>query len=394
MGGSVASLIPLLLAVFILMCGNGLVTTLVPLRGSLENFGAEALGLIGSAYFVGMLAGTWATPVIVGRAGHIRAFAAYAALAATATLGFSIAVHPVAWMGFRLIIGFCFAGLFTIIESWINDKATNQNRGRLLAVQNIVHFSGSASGQQLLRADDPRSFTLFSGVAAFFMLSLVPMALTRQEPPPLPARGRLEIGNLFTASPVGAVGMVLVGLANATFWSLVPAYVERLGLGTIAVSTFMTAVILGSAVSPYPVGRLSDRVDRRFVIVAMACLAVVTQILLLVTGSVEPWLYVFGFVLGACLPVLYVLISAHTNDRVGRERMVNVSSTLLFLYCLGGIVGPMLAAFLMARYGDRFLFVFGALAHAGIAGFVLWRILARPAPAEKVESAPEEKPLA
>ncbi len=386
----IAALIPLFLAVFIMMAGNGLITTLVPLRGVIESFSSQSIGAIGSAYFVGMLAGTWATPSIVGRAGHIRAFAAYAAIAGAAALGFAIVVDPIAWMALRLVIGFCFAGLFAIIESWINDKATNQNRGRLLALQNIVHFSGSAGGQQFLRAAEPTSFALFSTVAGLFMLSVVPLAMTRQDPPGLPAKGRLDVFGLLRASPIGVIGMVLVGLANATFWSLVPAYIERLGLGAADVATFMTCVILGSAVGPYPIGRLSDRFDRRVVIIIVSGAAALVEIAFVVLAPSAILLYVMAFLLGLCLPVLYSLISAHTNDRTGRERMVAVSSTLLFLYCVGGIVGPLVTSALMSWFGQHMLFAHNALVHLELAAFVVWRMTRRAAPAEKVAAAEVE----
>lgn len=155
------ALSPVLLAVFILIAGNGLLTTLVPLRGVLEGFSPTEVGVIGSVYFGGMLAGTWVTPAIVRRAGHIRAFAAFAAIAAVACLGFAIFISPPVWMVLRGLVGFCFAGLYAIVEAWINAKATDRNRGRMLGLYNIVNYAGSAAGQQLLRLDSPRSFTLF-----------------------------------------------------------------------------------------------------------------------------------------------------------------------------------------------------------------------------------------
>lgn len=373
-----------------MMAGNGLVATLVPLRGVIEGFSPLEIGMIGSGYFLGMLGGTWATPIIVARAGHIRAFSAYAAIVGTASLGFALAVEPIVWMSLRLIIGFCFAGLLAIIESWINDKATNQNRGRFLALSNIMSFTGSACGQQLLRIDDPRSFKLFSLAAGLFMLAVVPTALTRQDPPPLPAKGKLLIAELYTASPIGFVGMILVGLVNATFWSLAPAYAERVGLGPGEVATFMTCVILGSAIGPYPIGRLSDLLDRRKIIVAVSLGAAIVEIAFVVIQPGEIGLYILGFLLGLCLPVLYSLISAHTNDRTGRERMVAVSSTLLFLYCVGGIFGPMIGSFLMSWFGQNMLFAHNALVHLELAAFVLWRMRRRAPPAAKVAAAEAE----
>jgi MFS family permease len=390
-------LAPLYLAFLVLMAGNGLLTTLVPLRATLEGMAPEMIGWIGSAYFLGMLGGTWVSPIVIQRAGHIRAFAAYAALAATVTLGFAIIVHPLAWMAFRLIIGFCFAGLFTVVEAWINARATVENRARLLTLSNVANFSGSATGQQILRLDDARSFTLFSGVAGLLMISMLPMALTKSEPPPPPGRGRIDVAGLFRTSPIGCVGMVLIGLVNASFWTLVPAYFERLGFGAVGVSYVMTAMIVGSAIGPYPLGRLADRFDRRLVIVIVSLCVAVVELMLALFAPTGIALIGLIFLLGLGHPNIYPLISAHTNDRAGRDGAVGTASTLLFLYCVGGIAGPAIAAFLMARFGESWLFGWGVLMHVILALFVIQRMTARAAPAEKVVSAatpPAEKPKA
>jgi MFS family permease len=374
------AIVPVFVAVFILIAGNGMITTIVPLRATLEGFSQSQIGIIGSAYFVGMLAGSWSAPAIVRRAGHIRAFAAYAAVAAVATLGLAILVSPSIWPILRGVIGFSFAGLYAIVEGWVSVKAGSSHRGRALALYNVVHFAGSAVGQQVLRLAEPRSFTLFSGAASFLMLSLVPMALTRAEPPPLPPKGRLEIVGLLQATPIAAVGILLVGWANGTFWSLVPAYVERLGMGAGVVASFMTAVIIGSATGPYPLGRLSDLMDRRWVIAGAAGAAALVETALVIVGMPAPIvLYVFGFFLGLTTPVIYPLITAHAVDRMGADKAVTISSTLLFLYCIGGIIGPVFASALMTRLGDTMLFVHNAVVHTVLMVFVIWRIVKRPA---------------
>lgn len=382
---SIRLLASVLIAVFILMAGNGLLSTLLPLSAAAHGYSREEIGIIGSSYFAGMLLGTWLAPAIVGRAGHIRAFAAYAAVAAVATLIFPILTNPLIWMFSRGVIGFCFAGLFSVSDSWINDKATNSNRGRMLAMSNVVNFSGSALGQQILRLDEPRASGLFSAVAGLFMLSLLPMAITTADPPSAPRRGSLDLRNLYKISPVGAVAIALVGFVNGTFWSLVAVYIERLGLGTAAVSNFMTAIIVGSAVGPYPIALLSDRMDRRVVIIVTAAAAGICELALIFAGAGLALLYPLAFCLGLALPVLYPLVAAHTNDRVGKEGSLMIASTLLFLYCLGAITGPLIAASLMTRFGDVALFVFCAAVHGLIVAFVGWRMLQRVAPTTRVD---------
>jgi MFS family permease len=371
----ILAVLPVLIAVFVMIAGNGLINTLIPYRATVEGFSPTMVGVIGSAYFLGMLGGTWTAPAIVRRAGHIRAFAAYSAIVAVAVLAFPLAVSPVPWILLRGVVGFCFAGLYAVVEGWISAKAGASHRGRMLGIYNVANFSGSALGQQTLRLFDPKSFALFSAAAAFLMLALVPMAMTKADPPPLPAKGRLVIKDLWLLSPVSIVTSILLGLANGTFWSIVPAYVQRLQLGPDTVASFMTFAIIGSALTPYPVGRLSDRFDRRRVIAGMSMAVMLPEIGLAI--SAEPslfWLYTLGFLVGGLVTVLYPLVTALSVDRLGPEKAVPVASTTLFIYCLGAIVGPTFVAWLMTSFGDRMLFIHNALVHSAITAYALWRI--------------------
>ncbi len=219
--------------------------------------------------------------------------------------------------------------------------------------------------------------------------------MTRAEPPPLPPKGRLEIMPMLRGAPVAAIGIALVGWANGAFWSLVPAFVERLDMGIGTVASFMTAVILGSAAGPYPLGRLSDLGDRRIVIAGTSAAAAAVEAALVLVGAPSTvLLYAFGFMLGLTIPVIYPLLTAHAIDRMGTEKAVAVSSTLLFLYCIGAITGPVLASFLMARYGDPMLFVHNAVVHLIMVAFVVWRVIVRApaAPVEKPEDVDRRPP--
>jgi len=371
----ILAVLPVLITVFIMIAGNGLLNTLVPFRATVEGFSPAMVGVIGSFYFIGMLGGTWTAPSIVRRAGHTRAFAAYGAVVSVAVLAFPIAVSPVPWMILRGIVGFCFAGLYAVVESWISAKAGATHRGRMLAIYNISNFAGSALGQQTLRLFEPKSYALFSAAASFMMLALVPMAMTKAEPPPLPPKGRLVIRELWYESPISLVTAILLGLANGTFWSIVPAYVQRLHLEPDTVASFMTFAIIGSALSPYPVGRLSDRFDRRLVIAGMSLAVMLPEIAMALINKPQPFLlYTLGFLVGGLITVLYPLMTALSVDRLGPEKAVPVASTTLFVYCLGAIVGPTLVAWLMTAYGDRMLFVHNALVHFTITAYAAWRI--------------------
>ncbi len=385
----------LLVSVFLVIAGNGLVSTLVPLRAKLEAFPDVSIGLLGSAYFGGMLAGTLAAPAIVRWSGHIRAFTAFVAVAVVVVLAYPVAVSPWAWIPLRGVIGFAFAGLYAVIESWVNAKAENENRGRVYAVYQVVHFAGSATGQQFLALEAPNSFALFSATAAFFALALLPLSVTQADPPGEPGSARVRVGWTTRMAPVAAACAFLVGAANGSFWSLAPLYALQIGLAPGQVGAMMTAAILGSAVAVYPVGRLSDRFDRRLVMIWCATAGAIVEAAL-VAAAAPPFvlLLVLMFALGATTMVLYSLAASHANDRVGPEHGVEIASALLFLYCAGAIVFPIGAAWLVGRFGPATLFAMNACLHAALVAFAVWRmsLRERPAPAPLEARATVKKP--
>lgn len=376
-----SAIVALLVSVFLVIAGNGLVSTLTPLRAKLEGFSEIEIGLIGSSYFFGMLAGTLASPAIVRRAGHIRAFTAFIAVAVVVVLAYPIALAPLAWISLRGVIGFAFAGLYAVIESWVNAKAENENRGRVYAVYQVVHFAGSASGQQLLGVGDTMSFALFSATAGLFALSLVPLSMTKADPPGEPESAHVRVGWIARMAPVGAVGSFLVGAANGSFWSLAPVYALQVGLDARQVGGMMTATILGSAIAVYPIGRISDRFDRRLVMIWCATAgAVFEAALVLLAGPRYGLLLAVMFAIGATTMTLYSLAASHTNDRIGPAHGVEAASALLFLYCVGAILFPTVAAWLIKHYGPSALFALNACIHAALVGLVVWRMLVREQP--------------
>jgi MFS family permease len=370
-----SSITALLSSVLWLIAGNGLINTLVPLRGKLEGFPDLAIGLLGSAYFAGMLAGTLAAPGLISRAGYIRAFSAFVSVAVLITLIYPAVVHPAVWVGLRYCIGFVFSGFYAVIEAWLSDKSDNSNRGRVYAIYQVVSYGATAGGQGILAFVDPHSPTLFSITAGFFALAMLPMAFTKAEPPPRPRTISLRLRWLTRTAPVAAVSVFCIGCANGAFWALAPVYGLSLGFGSAGVASFITAVILGTAVALYPVGRLSDRVDRRIVLTVSAAMGAVAEVMLAL-GSTLPFGVVcgLGVAVGATTMVLYTLAVSHANDRAGPEHAVSVSSGLLFLYCLGAILAPVLASTLMARYGAQALFLQNAVTHAALAIFAIGRV--------------------
>lgn len=373
-----SSMSALLNSVLLLIAGNGLLNTLIPMQSKLHGFSDVSIGLLGSAYFAGMLAGTLAAPALISRAGYIRAFSAFVALAIVITLAFPATDSPVVWVGLRYAIGFVFSGFYAVIEAWLSNKSDNSNRGRVYALYQIVTYAGTAGGQQLLSVVDPQSSTLFSVCAAFFAIAMLPMAFTKAEPPPRPRTVSLRLPWLIRTAPVAGLSVLLIGCANGSFWSLAPVYGLALGLTPGQVATFITMVILGTAVSLYPVGKLSDRMDRRTVLIVFAGIGALAEALLAGAGG-YPFsvLCALGLAVGATTMVLYMLAVSHANDRAGPDHAIAVSSGLLFLYCIGAIVSPIFASTLIAFYGAAALFVQNAVIHMALAAFTLWRIAMR-----------------
>jgi MFS family permease len=386
-----SAIVALLVSVFLLIAGSALASLIVPLRAKIEGFPDLSIGLLGSAYFVGMLGGTLAAPAIVRRAGHIRAFSAFVAGATVTIILLPIWLSPWVWLAMRGGLGFAFAGVYGVTESWINSKATNSNRGALYGVYQIVTFAGSAFGQLLLTLQSPISYEAFSISGVLLALAIVPLAMTRVEPPLEPKSVRIRLGWLVRTSPVAALAAVAVGAANGAVWALGPVYALGLGLSPKEVPWFTTAVVLGSAVGVYPAGRLSDRFDRRFILVLAAGLGAFFEATLWRHQGGGVSLVALGFAVGVTSFSLYTIAISHANDRASAEQLLLVSSGMLFLYCVGAILAPTIAAFMMRLFGPSALFAQNALVHLALAAFALWRILVRQAPTA-VLRLPKERP--
>jgi MFS family permease len=378
--------------VLALIAGNALHNTLIPLRGKLEGFSSVSLGLLGSMFFAGMLAGTLLGPAIIRRVGHVKAYAIFAALAVIVAVAYPLAVSPGSWLALRAVVGFAFAGLYGVIDGWVQGKADNEHRGRLGAVYQFVHFVAVGCGQMLLPAGDPMSFQLFIVVGILFAASIIPFALSTTEPPALPETARLELGWLFRNAQVSAVACLGIGMANGSFWSMAPVFGAASGMSTRDIALFLTGTIAGSAAAVIPIGRYSDRTDRRLVMAAMMGVGCVVELALFVVGRLPgPGMAVAGFMLGTVVMTLYSVASAHANDRADASHAVTIASSLLFLYSVGAIVGPSLAAVLMDRIGPQALFLFMAMVHAVVLAVAVMRIRARE-PALRRESETQVPP--
>lgn len=373
----------LLLSVALLLMGNGLQQTLLPVRASLEAFDPLEIGLMGSGYYLGFVLGCLRSGRLIQRVGHIRSFTALASIASTVALVHAIQVESLVWTAMRMLTGFCFAGLYLVIESWLNEKTDNANRGVVMSVYTVINLSVIVAGQMMLTLDDPRQFVLFALASILVSLAAVPVSLTTS-PAPLPiAQARLRPIRLYRISPVGVVGVFVVGITNGSFWALGPVYATGIGATVDQVAIFMSIAVLGGALAQWPVGRLSDRLDRRHVLIAGCVIATVAAGILAVFGPTsDAQIAILAWLFGAAALPLYAICAAHAFDFVDRADLVEASSGLLLANGIGSVIGPVLASAVMQRLGPAGLFATTACFHLFLAAFAYWRTTRRPRPEE------------
>jgi MFS family permease len=370
----IAATWPLLLGMGILMLGAGLQSTLLGLRATLEAFPPPVTGLVMSCYYVGYLIGTRLAPRLLRRVGHVRVFAALAALASVAVLAHGSWVHPLPWGLMRLTSGVCFAGIYVVAESWLNHRASRTNRGQLLAVYMLVLYVGLGGAQFLLVLSSPRSTTPFMLVSALISLAMVPIVASAQQTPEPAVAQRVRYRDLYRNSPLGVVAVAVSGLISSIIFSMGPVYARLSGSGTRGVAEFMAVSILAAVLTQYPVGRLSDRIDRRTVIGAVCLLATLVAASLAAFGALPRALFLLLAALfsGAAL-TLYSLSVSHVNDRLEPAQMVAASSALLLVNGMAAAAGPVLAGSLMAAFGPSAYFGTLATLTATLTCFDLWR---------------------
>jgi len=350
-----------------------------------------ALGALGAFYFAGFVAGCFVGPNLLLRIGHIRNFTIAAAIIAVSILMMPLTVTPVAWFVLRAVNGLFVAVLFMTLESWLNERATNETRGNILSAYVAVGLGALIIGQWFLLIAPPSTFELFTIGAVAFCLCLVPVGMTRLPQPVLRPVSLLSLRRLLALSPVGAMGCVTSGLVTSAFWTLGPIYVQSLGFTIRGLALFMTVFIAGGALSQWPLGWLSNHMDRRWMIAAICMVASICGIALSLFGWLlvqEPtFFFVLVFVLGATMLPLYSLSVAHANDRLSRDEFVDASAVLLLIQAALSVPGPLLAALVMSVAGPYALFLFTALAHAAMAFFAFTRSRICEAPPEETRKA-------
>lgn len=361
--------------------GHGLQGTLLGVRGTEEGFDTAVIGLIMTSYYVGFIFGSRFTVRALGRVGHIRVFAALASTASSAALVYAMLVHPVAWFAMRLLTGFCLAGLYVVIESWLNDQASNETRGRALSMYMIVTMGAVACSQVVLGFGSTSGASLFMVASVMVSMSLVPMALSEGSAPVVRVPEPLSLGRLWSIVPTGVVVIFLTGVSVGALRGLGPTYAAERGLSIGAIGAFVAATTLGASLLQYPIGALSDRLPRRSVMIGVSAAAGALSLMLSVAEPTGLRLTVAMFLLGGLGVPMYSLAIAYTNDWLDDDVRVGGAALLIVVNGAGAIFGPLVAGVLMQLTSPAGFFVTLWVIHAAVVVYLLYRLVRARAPA-------------
>ncbi|WP_079201711.1 MFS transporter [Pseudomonas sp. CC6-YY-74] len=369
----IAPISSLLGGVALLLLGNGLLNTLLTLRGVAEGYSTGMLGLIMSGYFVGFLLGTWLAIPLVRRVGHIRVFAFCAALAAITALLHVLIINPWVWLGLRVLYGLALVGLYMVIESWLNAQVPDGKRGQVFALYMVVNLGALAAAQQLLNLADPSEFTLFVLAAILISMALMPITLTRQIQPSVPETLHTNLRQIVSIAPVAIAAAGLSGLALSAFWAMAPVYASLNGFDATGVGLLMSTAILGGALLQWPIGIYSDKHDRRLVLLWVVALSVAVALLMSVLPAGRLLLGLI-FVWGGLAFAIYPIAVAQLIDQLHPDEILAGSSSLLMVNGIGSVCGPLLAGLLMQHLGAQALPLYFAATLGVLAAYTFYRL--------------------
>lgn len=369
----------LLLGVMFLMVGNGLQGTLLGIRGGLEGYSTLWMSVIMTGYFIGFLGGSRLAPAMIRRVGHVRVFAALGSFISAIMILYPVVVdHPSGWFIGRILIGFCFSGVYVTAESWLNNAAENENRGKALSLYMIVQMIGIVSAQALLAFGDPSGYTLFIFASVLVSISFAPILLSAVPIPAFERTEPLSLRQLWEISPLGVVGIFILGSVFAVQFGMSAVWGLQAGLSVKQISGFVSAVYIGALVLQYPVGWISDRVDRRVLICVVALIGGVGALVGTFAGDHYGLLLFAGFMVGGTSNPLYALLIAYTNDYLEHDQMAAASGGLIFASGVGAIGGPLVLGWAMDWVGAGAYFGLLALLMLGVSAYALWRMMRRP----------------
>ena len=368
----------LLLGMFLLQIGNGLQASLMGVRGAIEGFSTFELSLIGSAYFLGFLGGSKLAPKFIAQVGHVRVFAALASLISAVLISYPMITDPYAWMILRVMIGFALSGVYVTAESWLNNAATNDTRGQSLSAYMLVQMVGLVAAQGILATGDPSGWLLFVIPSILVSLSFAPVLLAVQPTPAFEAARPMTLRRLYDASPFGVVGMMLLGGVFSGQVAMSSVYATEQGLTLAQLSGFVSSFFLGAMLFQYPIGWLSDRMDRRVLIIGASVAATAVAALGVLMGHIFVMVFAVGLLSGGLSQPLYALLIAYTNDYLEIEDMPAAAGGLIFANGIGAILGPPVMGVMMTAMGPWAFWLFLGIVTALIAGYGLWRMTQRP----------------
>lgn len=368
---------PLLLGMLLLMVGNGLQGTLLGVRGDIEGFSTFWMSVIMSAYFLGFLGGSQMAPDLIRRVGHIRTFAALGSVISAVLILYPAIADPIAWTLLRVVIGFCFSAVYVTAESWLNNSASNETRGQALSLYMIVQMSGLVAAQGLLVLGDPSGYILFVVLSVLVSLSFAPILLSVTPTPAFETTEPMSFLEVFHLSPLGCIGIFVMGAVYAALFGMSAVYGTQSDLSLAEISLFVGAIYVGGLLLQFPIGWISDRMDRRVLIAIVAAIGTGAAISAIFSSSFY-LLLIAAFAVGATANPLYALLLAHTNDFLEPDQMAAAGGRLLFINGVGAVTGPLIVGALMGWFGPQGFFLYLAVLMAGLAAYAGYRMTRRP----------------
>lgn len=378
----------LFLGMFMLMVGNGLQGTLLGVRGALENFSTFEMSIVMSAYFVGFLGGSRLAPDMIRRVGHVRVFAALGSTISAVLILYPVLTEVWAWTLGRIVIGFCFSGVYVTTESWLNNSATNENRGQSLSVYMLAQMSGIVVAQGILSVGDVGGYVLFIIPSVLVSLAFAPILLSVAPTPAFESTKPMSIRNLIETSPLASVGMFLLGGVFAAQFGMTAVYGTQVGFSVGQISLLVSVIYIAALVAQYPIGWLSDRMDRRVLIIAIAALGGAGALVSAFSAGEFVMVLIGALIVGGTSNPLYALLIAYANDFLEHEEMPAASAGFIFINGVGAIFGPILLGWLMGVFGGFAFWVVVAVLMLIMAGYGLLRVMQRPTDLDSDDTTP------
>ena len=375
---AIISLWPLFAGLSLIGLAVGVQGSLLGVRAAIEGFDDLLIGLLMSCYFAGFLAGSLLTPKMIQRVGHIRIFAALSAVASVSILVHALYINPWAWALMRLLTGFAFSTIYVVSESWLNQSSDNTSRGQILSIYTAILLAGICAGQFMLNVADPAGFTLFILISVMVSIAAVPILLSVVQTPPIEKTERVTIRHLWHRTKVGVIAIVMSQWVSSILFSMGAVYVTKLGFGIAQVANFMGAMMAGGMILQWPLGKLSDLIDRRWVIGCASLIAVLIAIVMSFINQASGWLYGLVFLFGGCSLSLYSIVVAFTNDHLRPSEIVPASGTIILISGLTSITGPITAVFWLQLFGLKSFFILIAASLLIMGLISIWRALTIP----------------